>query len=72
MSEMTAFEKFALDHSLHVHCSGCGGCMLEPFIKLLSINPVWCVGCYKRIEAKMPVGAPRPWDGGVVWAKEGA
>jgi len=68
---MTEFERFAMDHNEHAHCAGCGGCMLDPRIKELQAAPVWCMGCVKAIHAKMPVGAPRPWAGGVMFCNPG-
>lgn len=62
---MTDFEKFATTHTAHGHCAGCGGCVL---INPQEVSPVWCVGCYKKIDASMPVDAPRPWSGGIVFA----
>jgi hypothetical protein len=67
---MTDFEKFATDHTAHNHCSGCGGCILDPRATPQLVISVWCLGCYKRIEENMPVGAFRPWGGGVVYAQE--
>lgn len=63
----TNFEKYATDHEEHTHCAGCGGCMLDPRIEALQINPVWCVACIKRIDEKMPIGAPRPWANGLIF-----
>lgn len=65
----TEFEKFATDHALHHHCAGCGFCIL---VNPQAINPVWCVGCYNRIEESMPADAPRPWAGGVVFQQNTA
>lgn len=55
----TDFERFALDHQAHVHCQGCGGCLLDPafYVQHFSQN-VWCVTCRDRIKAS---GVPLPW-----------
>lgn len=47
---MTEFEHFALDHKLHNHCKGCGGCLLDPS-HVVQGYPAWCVGCRDRIKA---------------------
>lgn len=57
----TPFEEFAMNHTAHTHCSACGGCLLHPLAQ--NLVPVWCVECVKRIDARMPAGVPRPWDG---------
>lgn len=62
----TDFERFATDHHSHVHCVGCGGCLLDPAFYVQSFrNHVWCVGCRDRIKATCKqTGAPPPWTGG--------
>jgi hypothetical protein len=67
---MTDFEKFATDHTVHNHCSGCGGCMLDPRTKPQLVSQVWCVACFRNIDAKLPATASRPWRGGVVFDGE--
>lgn len=63
----TAFEQFALDHQRHVHCLGCGGCLLDPSHIVQGFRSwVWCVGCRDRIKATCArSGLPLPWAGGV-------
>lgn len=74
MSEtpMTEFEKYALNHSVHSHCIACGTCMLDPRVHPRLVNPVWCISCYRRIDAVMPADALRPWHGGYVYAEDEA
>lgn len=55
------FEQFATDHSLHVHCVACGGCIFDRRVQLLV--PVWCVGCRDKLKAaSKTTGVPLPWD----------
>ena len=63
MLPQTEFERFALDHEVHNHCQGCGGCMLDPS-HLVQGYPVWCVNCRERIKKSKPKDAPLPWRGG--------
>lgn len=60
------FERFATDHRAHVHCRGCGGCLLDPAWYVQSYpSHVWCIACRDRIKATCEKsGAPLPWDGG--------
>jgi hypothetical protein len=51
---MTKFEKFAYDHTKHLHCMGCAGCILQPGLKELVGTSVWCTQCRDRIEASVP------------------
>ena len=62
----TDFERFALDHKAHVHCRGCGGCLLDPAFYVQSYpSHVWCVQCRDRIKATCAItGVPVPWTGG--------
>ena len=60
---MMNFEAFALDHKAHVHCQGCGGCLLDPAWYVQQFA-AWCVGCRDRIKKALPVGAEPPWKGG--------
>lgn len=59
----TDFERFALDHTRHTHCLGCGACIVDPSIAVQGF-PVWCIGCRDRIKANCQrVGVPVPWRG---------
>ncbi len=70
---MTEFEIFALDHKKHVHCLGCGGCLLDPSPLVQGFQGcVWCVTCRDRIKANCKrVGIPLPWNGGVEFVGAG-
>lgn len=60
----TEFEQFALNHSRHNHCQGCGGCLVDPS-HIVQGYQSWCVGCRDRIKANAArTGAPLPWRGG--------
>jgi len=62
VTAQTDFERFALDHKAHKHCTGCGGCLLDRSWYVQHFNPVWCVGCRERIKAtSAKSGAPLPW-----------
>ena len=63
MSVQTDFERFALDHKAHVHCQGCGGCIVDPAFYIQSYpHTVWCMACRIRIKAVCALtGAPLPW-----------
>jgi hypothetical protein len=59
----TDFERFALDHTRHNHCRGCGFCLLDPSF-IVQAYDSWCVGCRDRIKANCQrSGAPLPWAG---------
>lgn len=64
MTAQTAFEQFALDHARHVHCLGCGGCLLDPSHLVQGYGTVtWCVGCRDRIKASCQrSGMAPPWE----------
>ena len=55
------FEEYCLNHTAHPHCAGCGLCICDP--RCAEIRPIWCVGCYERIDKSVGQGIPRPWDG---------
>lgn len=60
--ERYTFEQFAMDHDLHVHCIGCGGCILDPQPQVQYSHPIWCIGCRDRIEKRCAkTGARVPW-----------
>lgn len=55
------FEEFATDHGLHVHCAGCGQCLLDPDPWVQATQPTWCVTCALRLVRGMPKGVPLPF-----------
>ena len=60
----TDFERFALDHTQHNHCLGCGGCLLDPSY-MVQGHSAWCINCRDRIKANCATaGLPLPWRGG--------
>ncbi len=67
MTPQTDFERFALNHDQHVHCNGCGGCLLDPSHLVQGFRGwTWCVGCRDRIKVNCArTGVPVPWKGGV-------